>query len=47
VKFDAPEIAENYKREYIAINDTNASPTTNNWKPKEEKIVEIMHKVAD
>ena len=40
VKFDAPEIAENYKREYIAINDTNASPTTNNWKPLRENDYE-------
>ena len=40
VKFDAPEIAENYKREYIAINDTNASPKTNNWKPLRENDYE-------
>jgi len=33
VKFDAPEIGEKYKREYIALKDTNSSPTTNDWKP--------------
>ena len=33
VKYDAPQFGANAKREYIAINDTNASPKTNNWKP--------------
>ena len=33
VKYDAPEFGANAKREYIATKDTNATPTTNDWKP--------------